>query len=390
MSKFDPEKIKKLQKVDKAFKSIYLFPKNKKRREPIVNAPVNRILIIASMMIGDTIMLIPALRVLKKKFPDARISLLCEPVVQIILADQRLADDFYIIKTPWLHKNDGKKQLYQIWQSIREANTTKYDIAIDFRGDWRNIFLMNFIKARRKISFNYSGGEYMLTDIVPSPDKSVKHYIDEWLYLLEYLGCKAAPEDKYPILNLTKDSEKILQAFIAENNLQSKFIIGIHPGASVAARKWDEKKYADLIINIAKTQPESVFVLFEGPGERNTVEQIKAYLNKMSINPLVVNVNLKKYIILMRVCDLIICNDSGAGHIAGALNKPSVILFGKADPETVKPYNKNQVRLISHLSDESLSHGKMDNKDYLDTITVTEVYNEVTDLTAELQKSKGI
>ncbi|MDF2431857.1 MAG: hypothetical protein JWP44_1488 [Mucilaginibacter sp.] len=373
MSKFDSEKLQKLKRIDNLLKSLCFFPLNKKNRPLIIDEPIAEIVIIAIMMIGDTIMSIPSLAVLKRNFPHARITLICEPVVKVILDDQNLADNFIVVNSPWLHNNYSVKNIRQLINGIKKANKTRYDIAIDFRGDWRNIFLMNFIRAKRKVSFDYSGGEYMLTDVI-SEKPAILHYIDQWLYLLKSIGCTVYDDDKYPSLKLTVQAEQFLNDFKTRHSLQNTFVLGVHPGASLTTRKWDEKKYIELLLKLSKKNQNLKILLFEGPNESLTILKIKNALMSERVDTIVVNESLKNYITLINCCNLLICNDSGAGHIAGAFGIPSVIIFGKSDPETVKPYNRNYIRIISHFNDNIKKMQDAGNREYLESITVNEVY----------------
>ncbi|MDB5005917.1 MAG: hypothetical protein JWP45_310 [Mucilaginibacter sp.] len=373
MSKFDGEKLQKLKRIDKLFKSLYLFPLNKKSRPLIINEPVAEIVIIAIMMIGDTIMSIPSLYVLKRSFPNVRITLICEPVVKVILDDQNLADNFIIINSPWLHKDYSFKKIAQLITGIKKANKTQYDVAIDFRGDWRNIFLMNFINAKRKVSFDYSGGEYMLTDVIPEKPV-ILHYTDQWLYLLKSMGCTVYEDDKYPLLKLTRQAAQFLTDYNTRHNLNNSFVLGVHPGASLITRKWDEEKYIELLLKLSKQYKNLSILLFEGPNEHLTILKIRKALSNKGIEMTIVNEPLKNYLAVINCCNLIICNDSGAGHIAGAFNIPSVIIFGKSDPATVKPYNRNYIRIISHFDDPIKRMANAGNQEYLESITVNEVY----------------
>ena len=68
MSKFNQEKINKLKKIDWLLKSVYLFPKNSRIRPPVNKAEVKEILLIGIWLIGDTIMHLPVINVIKKYF----------------------------------------------------------------------------------------------------------------------------------------------------------------------------------------------------------------------------------------------------------------------------------------------------------------------------------
>ena len=379
MAKFNPRKTRMLTVINAVLKPFFSLSGRAPKIAKVDRGPVNNIAIIAAMMIGDTIMLIPSLRVLRNNFPSTHTTIIGEARVKTILEDQKLVDHFIIIKTPWLNKGSFIGSFFRAISIIRKDKLV-YDWVIDFRGDWRNIFLMSFVKSRRKISFDFSGGEYMLTDIVPSPGLT-RHYIDEWLYLLTSLGCEIKDDDRYPQLVINDNNFKLLSDFKKKNNLGQKFIVGVHPGASKKSRMWSEENYANLLLRISQTYANLAIVLFEGPNESNSVTRILDILKPANIDPVVVNVGLKEYIVLMKSVNMLICNDSGAGHVAGAYNIPSVVLFGKSDPATVRPYNKSISKIISKRQSAG-GKGKIsiDDEAYFRAISVDEVFDAAAEI----------
>jgi lipopolysaccharide heptosyltransferase II len=390
MPTFNKEKISKLTKIDRLFKSIYLFPRNKREHPPIIKTEVRELLVIGFLLIGDTIMYLPALGVLKRNFPNARITIICEKATEIILKDQGLIDSFIIIKCPWIAPFDTSlKNIFNFFAAIKKANSIKYDLAIDFRGDWRNIFYMNFINARRKASYNFTGGEYMLTDVF-KPDESIVHFTEESFYFLKQLGCDYTDNDKFPVLKLTEKDVEYLNNFKAGNCLENKFIVGVHPGTSQEVKRWDEEKYSELIVRLAKDYSNLSFIIFEGPNERDTVSKIETVLITNNIEYLVVSKSLKEYILLLSLCQLIICNDSGAAHIAAAYGIPIVVIFGNVDPKYVIPYGSEMRKIISHNMECKpcyQSYCRFGHKLCIVSVSVDEVYNSAADI---IDRSKSI
>src|SRR6218665_834344 len=336
MPQFNQDKLKKLRLVDK-FLSFFL-PNRRRKDRYIANVDDREIIIIAFFLIGDTVMYLPVLHTIKKNYPNSRITLVCTKVVKMVLHQQGIVDEFVIVDCPWIAPfNKSKRNIVSFFSKIYKINKKKYDICIDFRGDWRNIFYMNFIRSVRKISYSTSGGEYMLTDPIV-PNDNIVHYTEEGLYLLHQVGMKIADDCKFPKLNLSESDKKIVESFKINELLEDKLIVGLHPGvsASADARKWDEEKFIDLIKGIHESDKNIAFVIFEGPNERETVEYIRRELDE-EIQVVIVRESLQRYIILLNVCDMVICNDSGAGHLASAYSIPTIIVFGKADPNAVRP-----------------------------------------------------
>jgi ADP-heptose:LPS heptosyltransferase len=377
MPRFNSDKTQKLKKFDNFLKKFLLFRRTK-IYPAIIKDKVSEIIILSMYLIGDTIMFIPVLTVLKRNFPNAKITIVCGKPEEIILKNQGLADKFITVKCPWISFDYSLKNIINFFSKLKVINRIKYDLAIDFRGDWRNIFFMNFISSSRKISYNFTGGEYMLTDVI-FPDPTITHYIEESFYLLKQIGCKFSEKDKLPVLKLNAEDEMFLSNFKSRNGLDDKFIIGIHAGASMEVKKWDEKKYSELIIRLSYTSPETVFVLYEGPNERNTVSAIENILVKNKIDFITINKPLHDYLILLSLCQLVVCNDSGAAHIASAFSIPTVVIYGNVDPVLVSPYGSKMLKVVSHTLDCKPCHQrfcKFGTNLCISMVTVDDVFDD--------------
>lgn len=378
MPQFNQNKLKKLKKIDKLLS--FLLPSRTLKNRYIANVNNKEIIIIAFFLIGDTVMYLPALRVIRKNFPNSKITLICTKVVEIVLKEQNLVDQFIIVDCPWIAPfNKSLKNIFSFFKKIHIINKSKYDICIDFRGDWRNIFYMNFINSKNKVSFNASGGEYMLTHPIEC-NVNISHYTDEGIYLLQQLGLKITDENKFPKLLLNDKDKLLINTYIKECGFENKFIIGLHPGvsASADARKWDDNKFVEFINSLHQFDENIVFLLYEGPNEKETIINICEKLNK-NIQYVVVKKTLSQYIKLLNASNLLICNDSGAGHLAAAYNIPVLVIFGKADPQAVKPLGNN-VSIISHELDCKPCNQHicpLGTNECIKNITVDEVLDEV-------------
>ncbi len=115
------------------------------------------------------------------------------------------------------------------FEVLKLINQRHYDVAINLRGDIRDIIFMRFIDAERKLSHTRTGGSELLTDAV-SPDYSNprSHPIEDMAYLLREAGCKFTDEELFPRLFLSDKAKQENKNFIVENNLTGKILVGIH------------------------------------------------------------------------------------------------------------------------------------------------------------------
>lgn len=343
--KFNVEKTRKIKKLNCFLSLIYKKPK---RKEHIKNNMIRNILIIDFSLMGDIIMDIPFIKTLRHNCPNAKITMVCMTWGKVILGDQGLVDEFIIF--------DGKSKLSspqqmllnykEIKHTIKKINAKKYDIGFEPKGDLRHILFLHYTNCSRTVTYNYTGGDYLVTDSF-SPKLETKHLIDEKLDLLELSGFRIFNDDKTPQLLLSKESQNMTKAFMIENEINNKQIIGIHPGASNINKQY--RHYPELIKKIADNFGEKiVFAIFEGPGEKEIVDRIVLTIAKENIHYIRIKKHAKEYIALISVCNYMICNDSSAGHIAAAYGIPVVVVFGPIKMETAIPRGTNKVIGISH------------------------------------------
>ena len=339
---------------------------------------LKEILVIFYAGIGDAIMNLPFLTILKKNCPKARITLVCSKGGSEIVNKTHLVDRVEVVDLTLTRQiRDLSKKIRQITNSLKKINDTKYDIAIEPRGDIRCIYFMHWCNAVRKVSYNYTGGESMLTDVV-IPSEKTTHLIEDQLYLLKWLGISYSSADAVPTLELIKDDLRKNLKFLNENRILNKTIIGIHPGASWETKRW--KYYAELVQKIGEICDEAHFLVFKARGEGATADEVYSSIKSHGLNGQIVSESVSDYIRIIQVCNLMICNDSGSAHISAAYGIPTVVLFGPFEPSYCKPIGKKGVYTISHnlACKPCMSRNcKTSGNECLNGITVDEVLGTV-------------
>lgn len=342
IKKFNVNKVKQLSKIDKIISLFFKKPINSNRENL---CDITDILVIDFSLIGDIIMDIPFLRNIKYNCPNAKIVLVCMPWAKTILEDQKIVDEFIIF--------DGKNKLstplkvainfMEIISIIKKINKKRYQIGFEPKGDLRHTLFMHYTECDRTITYNYTGGSYLVTDSF-EPIEGTKHLIDEKLDLLKLAGFGICQELTIPSLSIGQDMEQFIQKFVEINDLKEKTVIGLHPGASNVNKQY--KNYPELVKFIVEYCEENIFFcIFEGNDEEKIVEQVSSVLQKEQY--VVVKRSLKEYISLVSVCNYMICNDSAAGHIAAAYDIPVLVIFGPVKDETASPRGGAKVIPIS-------------------------------------------
>jgi len=385
IKKFNVEKTKQLNKINKI---LSVFFKKPIAVNQVPLAEVKNILVIDFALMGDMIMDIPFFKTIKRNCPNAKITMVCMPWAEIILGDQGLIDEFIIFNGKDYISSSKNMLIHQreIRSALTEINKKKYDIGFEPKGDLRHTLFMRYTNCSRTITYNYTGGEYLVTDSF-TPRDETRHLIDEKIDLLEMSGFKIEKDDMLPRLELSDEWRKYVENFCIENVLEgTDSIIGIHPGASNRNKQY--RYYPELIERIdAIIDKEYLYFVFEGPGEENIVDEVTGQLEKIGRRYIRIKRKVKEYVSLVSKCRIMICNDSAAGHIAAAYGIPALIIFGPVKPETALPRGQAEVMYVSHnfnCKPCTLPECPLGTEECIKSISVEEVYDKFGDLLGKL------
>jgi ADP-heptose:LPS heptosyltransferase len=293
------------------------------------------ILIFDFHLIGDIVLLTPLLIELRRKNPRARIGLVAGPWAQKLLENHpKLFDEFYAVTAPWVTYDYSFSNLGALSKLLLDIRKKDWDWGIEVRGDLRQILLLFLAGAQRRISYDFTGGDFLLTDVVPDDGKP-KHLLDHHIQILRYLYPVDEIGNVVPQLWL---SDKEQSAVVDGKEFR---IVGFHPGASLPLRQLPLEKAIELLRCICEI-PQTHIHLFQGPNEQAYVSDLLYRVDPSSRGRIhVISVPLRRFVVELAKCDFFIGMDSGAVHIATALGVPVYVIFGPADPVFCRPVGSN-------------------------------------------------
>jgi len=375
--KFNSSKLSQFNILNAIFK---IFFRENKADSELILSDCHDILVINFDLIGDAVMMIPFLKVLRKSVPDAHISVVGQGFLKDMYDGQGLVDEIIICKSRFMR---SLKTMYSDYKNamkvIHKVNRKYYDLVLEPRGDLRDILFMHLCRADRKVGYNYTGGEYMMTDVI-KPSESIEHLIDDKLYFLKMLGCNISDDDRYPKLIITSEQKGFIDEYKKQNNLENKFVIGIHPGASMEIKMWP--KFDELLKLLYKKYPEAVFAIFEEPGSNKGADKLINLVDDIGAEYIFIKEKFKKYLSLIAICDIVICNDSGIGHIATAYGIETHVIFGPVLENLAKPLSTENVYTYSENIDckPCLRTSCDRHIECLQRVSVADVYNNIVSI----------
>lgn len=334
---------------------------------------VRTILVVKVDHIGDFLLAIPALALLRRSFPEARISLLCASWNAGIarktgLFDVILPFDFFPGQA------DARRRRFDP-RGLEALNLPMFDLAIDMRVDEDTRVLMRHVSARCKAGY-YS--RLMPSDMAIVLPQAPLEPAD---------GAGILPHQRSLMLRLVStviacldplaDSRRMIEHIVAEHEaavLQMRRdwktpVVVVNTSSGRAIKNWPLENFLVICRWLIRDLGATV-VLIGGPGQRREAAWVQRRLRSPAVVNLVGQIPLEKSFSMIRHADLFLGNDSGLTHAAAMLNVPTVALYSGIDPiATWGPLGPNATAVkakvacspchLTHLTDCSNGHACM-------------------------------
>lgn len=344
------------------------------------------IVIVNLFGIGNTLLLLPFLRNLRKIYPQGKVVMVVtQSVVRELLESQGLVDEFIFYRNDLNPRKSMFKGPVHFIRYVKEMlnllfAVRKTHLDLHFMLEPLNVKTAFFtLVSRAKIRVGFAGNPRLdwVLSYKTDADKGM-HEVEWYLNLLRSLGYNVPYEQPYLIL-LERMKKKWKQKFAKVRN--GKLVVGLHPGCSMALKekRWPTERYTTLI-RLLKTKAGVYPVLFGGPDDQGAVDNIVSHLD-WDVSNYVNQLSITETASAIANCDAFISNDSGLMHLAAALEVPVIALFGSTNVTKNKPLTKTRV-----LIDGNRLDGCNDNP--IMNITVNHVLNACKSL-MEMKKEKS-
>ena len=289
---------------------------------------INKILIRGTNWIGDAILTLPAMASIRTTYPHAHIAVLAKPWVADIYKLFSAVDEVIIFED----KYDTPSGVFRLASMLKNRN---FDAAILLQNAIKAAIISFVAGIPLRAGYNSDARGLLLTHSIKRTREITKvHQIEYYLEMVKDLGCVPADHEMQleTMINL-QDARNIVNKYIPETN---KAIIGIAPGATYGpAKRWFPDRFAAVADKLSESFPMQGIIL-GSKADWETAEEVRKAARTKLIN-LAGKTNLQEAIYLISQCRLFLSNDSGLMHIAGALNVPTVAIFGSTNPITTSP-----------------------------------------------------
>jgi len=294
------------------------------------------ILVIKQTSLGDVLHSTGHIRAIKQRFPESQLTLLTATTSYEIIRHNPYIDhvilfDRYAIKRQWWKQPLwALRHIASVLKSVRKQ---RFDIAIDLQGRLKSMLFLYTARAKRK----FAKGRWLLVDHF---SKREIHAIEEMNGVLQLAGVDAG--DTSMEIHISEVERLKIEKILTEINPENRRIVVVSPFT-----RWDTKNWGiDHFVELCNRIPDEVMIAFTGSAERRAqIDWLIQDLGDRRAVNLAGRVTLLEFAELIRRSSLVITGDSFPMHLASALRRPLIALFGPTDEKRVGPVTPDAIVL---------------------------------------------
>lgn len=332
-------------------------------------------MIIKPSALGDIVQALPALSALRRSFPDAEISWLIRPEFAPLVQNHphltRVVNfDRRFLGKAWFHTG-AFAALLSLFRRLRHS---EFDIVFDFQGLFRTAFLTRVSGCGKRFGLADARefSRLFYTHTVKKPLNS-PHVVDYYINLVRAAG--AADLKVEFILPRDAPAEESMNRLLAATGIHSQRYAVLIPGSAHPDKRWPIERFAQLADRLSRDY--DISIVATGTSSEAPLSDKLVQSAGVSIANLAGRTSIPELTALLRGAALVVSNDTGPGHIAAALGRPIVMIFGWSNPARLAPYGRaNTVAAIDPKGRGHLLHSKNPIHD-IRLITLDDVYQKV-------------
>lgn len=342
---------------------IFLF---KKRNIP-KDFSEKHFLIVSTTGLGDTLWGTPAIRALKKTFPQHQIYVLTSPIGHEVLKTNPYIEKLIVVKNSLL---SSLRPLLQLRKETFEATLV-------FHTSQRFILPLCALCETPKIIGTQGLNKGLDSLLTTALEKKEQHEIERRLDIVQEIGAKV--EDSDLEIRWTREDEDDVLQFLKKHHLsQGEVIIGFNPGAKDPFKRWAPEHFIELGNLLCQTL-ECRIIVTGSKQEKKLVRTIAKQIP--GAVPLYGKLSLPALTKLIQTFSLMITNDTGPMHLSFAAKCPTVALFSPTNPDLCGPYEARNHTIIARAPTCTPCLKKRCHTPFcLSQIPVSQVYQEALKL----------
>ncbi|GEM_PF-1517983 len=294
-----------------------------------MNTTPEKILLIRIDRIGDIFTTTPAIRALRRRFPDARIDLAASDGNHMVVRNNPHLDNIHVFHPKKIWR--WPLNIFKLWAG-------RYDWVIELNGRSKTAaMLAKCTTAPLRASYKVKKTEKFFTFTIP--EVTDEHMVDKQLRLMEALGAPSADTSMvYPL------SDALLAHASAQFPRKAGLSrIGVFIGnAKKQHTRWPAGKFRELVKRIQEDRPVEAYII-GGPGDEELFEEFE-WSDRCIRYP---GGSLEALGAFMQTCDLMVTSSTGPMHLAAAVNVPMVTILAEHTYHCWRPLGDMHTNLNS-------------------------------------------
>jgi ADP-heptose:LPS heptosyltransferase len=338
---------------------------------------VGRVLAVRLDRLGDLVLTLPALDDLAAAYPNAHRVVMVPPAHAPLLRGR-----------PAVHRVVAAEHDGDVHALALGIAAVEPDLAVDFSpiDDLRAARALALARVPDRVGLAGGGREVYFTKTASTGNRS-RPLTEANGLVVEAAGGNASTAAPY--LEIDSDAGIEAEGLLRQLGSPSGWPrIAVHPGGYYPSQRWPIDRFADVAVALAARKRGKIVIL-GGPGDDELVRALHRFGADHSV--IVPTVDVLSLAAVLSRCDILIANNSGPLHLAGAVGLPTVSIMGPTDPVMFWPMGVEQTVLRRRdVACSPCTRGKCGPHDCLEGISVSEVLDAAHELLdAALARRRG-
>lgn len=304
---------------------------------------IERVVVRGVNWVGDMVMTVPALRHLRGILPGAHITLATRRSAEAIFADADFIDDLMVYER-------RPRDLHLVVRHVRTWRKRRFDLAVLFQNAFEAALIAAGARVPLRLGYATDNRRLLLTHALPVPawhgERHEVFYYLNIVHQLERLLAGSSPMDPAvepprPRFDLEVSPARQVEArtLLQDRGIRAdRLLVVLCPGSiNSRAKRWPARSFAMLADRLIEDAGAGV-ALVGAPEELDVAREVAAQMRHDAV-VLAGSISFRQTIAVLSVADLLITNDTGPAHVAAALDRLTLVIFGPTDPTTTRPFS---------------------------------------------------
>lgn len=296
-----------------------------------------KILIVTKNWLGDILFEMPAVEMIRKKYPDAEIVCLTHPRCREMLEAQPSVDRVVAF-------DEHKENIFSKLRFVKKMRRLKIDRAYFFHRSRTRAFLLMLAGIKERIGFEIKKPNFLTLAIAEPPQ--ALHHADHFVYLLTQTGFEKPVNPSYTFYYTRRDQDGALH--LLKNSGIGADYVCFHLGANWEPKRWPAEHFAKLA-DLIHAKWKLPVILTGGPGDLALGEKVLSEVKHANVQSWIGKTTLGELAAIFSRSAFVVSGDSGPMHIASGAGARVAALFGPTSPELTGPRGIGERLVLSFI-----------------------------------------